>query len=64
VDTFAEVWAVDQEPDMVRLVEAKAARGRNTIRAITSRAEEISTDLAGFELIPVGNASIDFVGIR
>lgn len=41
---------------MVRLVEAKAARSRSTIRAITSSAEELSTDGTSFELITIGNA--------
>jgi ubiquinone/menaquinone biosynthesis C-methylase UbiE len=55
-DSFAEVWAVDQELDMVRLVEAKAARGGHIIRAITSTAEELSAESASFELITIGNA--------
>ena len=55
-DYFAEVWAVDQESDMVRLVDAKAARGGHTIRAITSPAEELSAESASFELTTIGNA--------
>jgi ubiquinone/menaquinone biosynthesis C-methylase UbiE len=55
-DSFAEIWAVDQEPDMIRLVDAKAAGGRHTVRAIVSSAEELSAEPASFELITIGNA--------
>ncbi|WP_238012150.1 class I SAM-dependent methyltransferase [Dactylosporangium sp. AC04546] len=55
-DSFAEIWAVDQELDMVRLVTAKAARGGHVVRAITSSAEELSAESASFELITIGNA--------
>lgn len=56
VDFFAVIWAVDQEPDMARLVEVKAARGRYPIRAITSSAEDLAAESAMFELITIGNA--------
>jgi ubiquinone/menaquinone biosynthesis C-methylase UbiE len=55
-ESFAATWAVDQEPDMVRVVAAKAARGGHTVRAITSSAEELLVDSASFELITIGNA--------
>jgi len=55
-NSFAETWAVDQEPDMVRLVEAKALRGGHPIRAVAASGEELSADPASFELIAIGNA--------
>jgi SAM-dependent methyltransferase len=55
-DSFADTWAVDQEPDMVRLVDAKAARRGVAIRSIVSAAEELSAEPASFELITIGNA--------
>jgi SAM-dependent methyltransferase len=55
-DSFAEVWAVDQEADMIRLVAAKAARGGHPIRAVASSAEDLSAAEASFELITIGNA--------
>jgi SAM-dependent methyltransferase len=54
--SFAEIWAVDQDLDMVRLVEGKAARGGHTIRAIVSSAEDLSAEADSFELITIGNA--------
>jgi SAM-dependent methyltransferase len=62
-DRFAEVWAVDQEPDMVEVVAAKAAAvggagaldlGR--IRAVVSSAEDLDVPAGYFELIVIGNA--------
>ena len=54
---FAEVWAVDQEPDMVELVRAKAtAGGAGEIRAIVSSAETLRAEPKHFELAVVGNA--------
>ena len=54
---FAEVWAVDQEPDMVDLVRAKAtAGGAGEIRAIVSGAESLSAEPDYFELAVIGNA--------
>ncbi|GAB4060590.1 class I SAM-dependent methyltransferase [Catellatospora paridis] len=55
-DLFAVTWAVDQEPDMVRVVKAKAARYRHNIQAIISSVEELSAGSAAFELITIGNA--------
>jgi ubiquinone/menaquinone biosynthesis C-methylase UbiE len=56
-DAFAEIWAVDQEPDMIRLVQDKALSGRVAhIRPIVSTAEELAGPAAAFELITVGNA--------
>lgn len=63
---FGEVWAVDQEPDMVSLVRAKAAtvakpaaRGAGcapVVRAITSAAEALDTPPSYFSLVVIGNA--------
>ena len=54
---FAEVWAVDQEPDMVDLVRAKAAAmGAGHIRAVASSAESLDAEPDYFELAVIGNA--------
>lgn len=54
---FAEVWAVDQEPDMVELVRARAtAGGAGEVRAIVSSAETLSAEQEYFELAVIGNA--------
>jgi SAM-dependent methyltransferase len=50
-DHFAEVWAVDHEPDMIRMVQAKGA-----VHAIASSAETLSAAPTSFELITIGNA--------
>lgn len=55
-DAFAETWAVDQEPDMVRVVAAKAARGGHPVRPVVSAAEELSAAAGSFELVTIGNA--------
>ena len=62
-DRFAEVWAVDQEPDMVEVVAAKAAAfgtgagaGTGHVRAIASAAEDLWADPGSFELAVIGNA--------
>jgi SAM-dependent methyltransferase len=54
---FAEVWAVDQEPDMVKVVRAKAtaAEARN-LRPVLSSAEALDAQPGHFELVVVGNA--------
>ncbi len=54
---FAEVWAVDQEPDMVDLVRAKAAAaGAGNVRPVVSAAETLLAEPESFELAVVGNA--------
>jgi SAM-dependent methyltransferase len=54
---FAEVWAVDQEPDMVDLVRAKAAAaGAGDVRPVVSAAETLHAEPESFELAVVGNA--------
>ena len=54
---FAEVWAVDQEPDMVDLVRAKAAAsGAGDVRPVASSAETLRAEPESFELAVIGNA--------
>ncbi|PZS31207.1 MAG: class I SAM-dependent methyltransferase, partial [Pseudonocardiales bacterium] len=56
-DAFSEVWAVDQEPDMIRLVRGKALpAGAGHVRAMVSAAEDLAAPLRAFELVTVGNA--------
>jgi SAM-dependent methyltransferase len=54
---FAEVWAVDQEPDMVQAVRAKAvAASIRGLRAVVSSGETLDARPDYFELAVVGNA--------
>jgi SAM-dependent methyltransferase len=54
---FSEVWAVDQEPDMVEVVRAKAAAGgAGNVRPIVSSAETLRAEPEYFELAVIGNA--------
>ena len=54
---FREVWAVDQEPDMIDIARQKAtAAGINTMRFMTSSAEDLSVPENTFDLIAIGNA--------
>jgi SAM-dependent methyltransferase len=57
-DRFADVWAVDAEPDMTEAVRAKAAAIADAarLRAITANAEGLDADPGSFELIVIGNA--------
>jgi SAM-dependent methyltransferase len=56
-DRFAEVWAVDQEPDMISVVREKAAAvGLGHIRVLTSAVEELSAPGESFDLVAIGNA--------
>jgi len=53
---FAEVWAVDQEPEAVDFAAAKAARlGVDNVRWVAGRAEDVHADHE-FELVAIGNA--------
>jgi SAM-dependent methyltransferase len=54
--SFAEVWAVDQEPDMVEVVRSKAASTASGILPIVASAEELDAPPAHFSLIAIGNA--------
>jgi SAM-dependent methyltransferase len=54
---FEHVWAVDQEPDMIALVRAKAsAAGLTNVRADVSAAEDLAVPARSLDLIAVGNA--------
>jgi SAM-dependent methyltransferase len=54
---FAEVWAVDQEPDMVAVVREKARAGGLThVRPLISAAEDLSAPAESFDLVAIGNA--------
>jgi len=54
---FREVWAVDQEPDMVEVVRAKAIAGSaRNFRPIVSSAETLRAEPEYFELAVIGNA--------
>jgi SAM-dependent methyltransferase len=54
---FAEVWAVDREPDMVDVVREKAAAtGAGGIRPTVSDAETLDCAPGHFELTVIGNA--------
>jgi len=55
-DVFAEVWAVDQEPDMISLVRDKAvAAGADHVNPVVSTAEDLAAPDGAFELVTVGN---------
>jgi SAM-dependent methyltransferase len=56
--SFAEVWAVDQEPDMVAVVAAKAASGDGAPRVlpVVASAEELDAPPAHFSVVVIGNA--------
>jgi SAM-dependent methyltransferase len=57
---FAEVWAVDQEPDMLDVVRAKAAAAAGPdaarIQPRLAAAEELAAAPGSFELVVIGNA--------
>ncbi len=54
---FAEVWAVDQEPDMVEVVRSKAAAAEApNFRPVVSSAETLGAEPEYFELAVIGNA--------
>jgi SAM-dependent methyltransferase len=55
--SYHEVWAVDQEPEMVAVVREKAsAAGIGSIRAVTAAAEELQAAEESFDLVVIGNA--------
>jgi ubiquinone/menaquinone biosynthesis C-methylase UbiE len=54
---FSEVWAADQEPDMIQVVAEKArAAGTGSIRLLTGPAETLALPGERFDLITIGNA--------
>jgi ubiquinone/menaquinone biosynthesis C-methylase UbiE len=56
-DSFAEVWAVDQEPEAVDFGREKARAQRVTnVRWLAQTAEALEAPAASFDLITIGNA--------
>lgn len=56
-DSFAEVWAVDAEPDMIDVVRSKINRGSvRTVHPVVSRAEDLTAPNEFFDLVVIGNA--------
>jgi SAM-dependent methyltransferase len=56
---FAEVWAVDQEPDMISVASQRAAAigaGLADLRLEACAAEDLSAPAAHFDLVAIGNA--------
>jgi SAM-dependent methyltransferase len=56
-ERFSQVWAVDQEPEMVQAVRDKAAAaGAANIRPVVAGAETLDAEPGYFELAVIGNA--------
>ena len=54
---FGEVWAIDQEPEMIEVGRARAERqGLTNIRWMVGRAEAVEAAPGSFELIAIGEA--------
>ncbi|HXQ19834.1 MAG TPA: methyltransferase domain-containing protein [Acidimicrobiales bacterium] len=54
--SFEEVWAVDQEPDMISVGREKAEEaGVRHIRFLTARAEDVVAPEQSFDLVAIGN---------
>jgi len=54
---FAEVWAVDREPDFVQMVQVKADKqGARNIRPVVAVAETLDAEPGHFELAVIGAA--------
>jgi SAM-dependent methyltransferase len=54
---FEQVWAVDQEPDMIDVVREKAeAAGIGNIRYLVSAAEDLAAPGEGFDLVTAASA--------
>jgi ubiquinone/menaquinone biosynthesis C-methylase UbiE len=54
---FAEVWAIDQEPDMIAAGRREAARiGVSNVRWLIGRAEDLEAPAGGFDLVTIGEA--------
>jgi ubiquinone/menaquinone biosynthesis C-methylase UbiE len=55
---FAEIWAVDQEPDMTALAgqKAEALGDAARFRILTCAVEELDAPAGGFDLVTMGNA--------
>jgi len=52
-DRFAQMWAVDQEPDMIAVARQKAA---DNVRCVVSAAAELVAPAGAFDLVTIGNA--------
>ena len=56
-DHFTEVWAVDQEPEMIEAGRREAARlGVTNVRWCVGRAETFDAPAATFDLVTIGEA--------
>ena len=56
-DRFAEVWAVDQEADMIEVVRDKTRTVRaGHVRPVVARAEDLAAPSRAFVLAAIGNA--------
>jgi SAM-dependent methyltransferase len=56
-DRFAEIWAIDQEPDMIAVARQKGgAAGTTRMTFLTSAAEDVQLPQRSFDLVTVGNA--------
>ena len=56
-ERFGEVWAVDQEPDMIEVVRKKARSVRPArVDTVVSPAEDLHAPTGAFELVAIGNA--------
>ena len=54
---FAQVWAVDQEPDMISMVrETVRVAGASHVRTVVAQAEGLDAPPDVFELVAIGNA--------
>jgi ubiquinone/menaquinone biosynthesis C-methylase UbiE len=66
---FAEVWAVDREPDFAQIVQAKAGKlGAGNIRPVAADADTLDAEPGHFELAVIGSAfhrlDRDLVAVR
>jgi SAM-dependent methyltransferase len=56
-DRFAEVWAIDQEPDMIAAGQREAVRREiSNVRWSVGRAEDCDAPSGGFDLVTIGEA--------
>lgn len=55
--SFAEIWAVDPEPDMIDVVRSKISRGGvRSVHPVVAAAEELEAPDEFFDLVVIGNA--------
>jgi SAM-dependent methyltransferase len=55
--SFAEVWAIDLEPEMIEVAKAEArARGATNTRWTVGKAEDLTAPGRSFDLITIGEA--------